>query len=389
MSDGGLMGQPEIEGVRSGVLVQWPPLYVKTATGALGFWCIWTDGPSIWVRWGQVGGAEQTNSVVAEPKNVGRANATTAEEQAMLEAEAKFKKQLRLKYVRSREEAMSGVNIKPMRAYELDEKRQKKLTFPLTIQPKYDGCRCMAYPREDGSIRLMSRGGLDYELPHVQQELAGLIPKGWCLDGELYVHGMSLQTIRHHIETPSEESLKIHLVCYDITDLPPQGIPWGVRHVMLCEWFNKNSGLKSVRMSPSILVDSFEDVDSMHDVWVGGGYEGLIARLHDGEYKLAAKNTKLLKYKKFQDAEFLVVDWSLGKDGIIQYTCVQEQGTPFEARPIGSDEERARLLQAAKAGDAVGKKLTVRFMGRSDDNIPLHPRGIAFRPAKDMDQEDE
>lgn len=367
----------------------WPMLFVKTASGSLNYWQIWTEGPDICMRWGQLGGQEQTNRTPAEGKNAGRSNATTAEEQAVKEAESKFKKQLRLKYVRSKEEAESGVNIKPMRAYELDEKRREKLVYPLTIQPKYDGCRCMAYPKEDGTTRLMSRGGLDYELQHVQEELVGRIPKGWCLDGELYVHGMSLQTIRHHLETPSEQSSQIQLVCYDITDLPPNKIPWDARYLMLCEWFAKNSDLKYVRMSPSIQVGSFEDLDSMHDTWVGVGYEGLIARLHDGEYKLAAKNTKLLKYKKFQDAEFLVVDWSLGKDGIIQYTCVQEQGEMFEARPIGSEEERARLLEEAKQGKATGQKLTVRFMGRSDDNIPLHPRGIAFRPQKDLDEDDE
>lgn len=376
------------EGVQTGRLVQWPPLYVRTATEAVGFWCIWTDGPSIWVRWGQVGGTEQTSSVVAKPKNTGRANATTAEEQAIKEAEAKFKKQLRLKYVRSREEAEGGINIKPMRAYPLDEKRREKLVYPLTVQPKYDGCRCMAYPRADGSIRLMSRGGLDYELTHVRKELTGRIPKGWCLDGELYVHGMSLQTIRHLIETPSELSLKLEFVCYDITTLPVDGRTWDVRLLDLQVWFHVNRGLQSVRMSEAGIATTFDEIDGWHDYWVSSGYEGLIARLHDGEYKLAAKSTKLLKYKKFEDAEFLVVDWSVGKDGIIQYTCAQEEGLLFEARPVGSEEEREQLLEEAKVGKAVGQKLTVRFMGRSDDNIPLHPRGIAFRPAKDMDPDE-
>jgi len=339
------------------------------------------------MRWGQIDGQEQTNRTPAEGKNVGRSNETTAEEQAIKEAESKFKKQLRLKYVHSIEEAKTGLNIKPMRAYELDEKRISKLQYPVTVQPKYDGCRCMAYQRPDGTVRLMSRGGLDYELPHVQEELRCRIPIGCSLDGELYAHGMSLQTIRHHIETPSEESLKISYVCYDFTEIPPQDTPWETRHVQLADWFVKNKDLQHVRMSPSMIVDTFEDIDALHDTWVSGGYEGLIARLHNGVYKLAAKSTHLLKYKKFQDAEFMIVDWSLGKDGIIQFTCKQEEGKLFEARPVGTDEERARLLAQAKAGGAVGQKFTVRFMGRSDDNIPLHPRGMGFRPEKDLDSD--
>lgn len=368
---------------------QWPMLYVKTAGGSINYWQIWTEGPDICMRWGQLGGKEQNNRTRAEGKNVGRSNETTADEQAIKEAESKYKKQLRLKYVPSVQEAEGGVNIKPMRAYELDAKRQKKLVFPATAQPKYDGCRCMAYPNPDGTIRLMSRGGLDYTLPHIQEQLHGRIPAQWCLDGELYFHGWSLQTIRHHLETPSEESLKIEFVCYDITSLPPQPLTWAERYAHLHEWFLQHGPhARNVRQTPSYAVNSFGDIDHLHDQWVGEGFEGLILRLHDGEYRLASKSTSLLKYKKFQDAEFLVIDWSIGKDGIIQYTCAQEEGHLFEARPKGTEEERARLLEEAQQGKAIGQKLTVRFMGRSDDNIPLHPRGIAFRPAKDMDPDE-
>lgn len=363
---------------------RWPVLYVKTAGGSINCWQVWTEGSSVCMRWGQIGGQMQESRTPAEPKNIGRSNETSAEEQAIKEAEARFKKQKRLKYVDSFEEAQSNVNIKPMRAYTLDEKRQKKLTFPATAQPKFDGCRTMAYMKPDGTIRLMSRGGLDYELEHVAQQLHGRIPEGWCLDGELYCHGMSLQTIRHHIETYSEESLQIYMVCYDIFHFSALEASWNSRHHALRKFFQANQGLQHIRMTPSLVVESMQDVDDLHATWVGQGYEGLILRLHEGPYRLAAKSTHLLKYKQFDDEEFKIVDWSTGKDGIIQYTCVQEDGKRFEARPMGTAEERARLLEQAKSGSVTGKLLTVRYMGRSDDNIPLHPRGVAIRPAKDL-----
>jgi len=370
---------------------QWPTLYVKTASGALGQWTIWTEGSNILMEWGQVGGQMQQNSTPAEAKNTGRANATTAAEQAIKEAEARYNKQLRLKYVDSMEGAEKNLNIKPMRAYSLDEKRQKKLRFPITCQPKYDGCRLFAYPKDGpgahgGVIRLMSRGGLDYTLPHVANELMHRIPKRWILDGELYCHGMSLQTIRHHIETYTQESSQVYMICYDFFCLDEREMPWRVRQDALLDFFMVNSGMSHIRLSPSIEVGSMEDLDHLHDAWVGQGYEGLIAREMDGPYMLASKSTNLLKYKKFDDAEFEVVNWSLGKDGIIQYTCKTKEGKLFEARPMGSEEERAQLLVEAQAGLAVGKQLTVRYMGYSDDKIPLHPRGVAFRPPKDLDE---
>jgi len=365
---------------------EWPVLYVKTANGTINYWQTWTVGAQVCTRWGQLGTAsELSDQYEAKGKNIGRSNETTAAQQAELEAQSKFDKQLRLKYVRSQEEAQSNINIKPMRAYSLDDKRLKKLKWPVTVQPKYNGVRCMAYNLPDGSVRLMSRGGKDYTLPHVQEELRGRIPEGWCLDGELYVHRTSLQTIRHYIETPSEQSLRVKLFCYDTTALPPTGMAWWERRLMLVDWCVRHQlgGGAHAVISPSSEAESMEDVERLHEFWVNDGFEGVILRTHTGPYRLAAKSTELLKYKKFQDDEFEVVGWDVGKDGVIIYTCVQEEGKTFEVRPMGTEEERRQLLLEADA--AVGQKLTVRYQERSDDNIPLHPRGVAFRPDKDMD----
>ena len=361
----------------------WPVLYTKTATGALNWWQIGTVGAKVIVRWGQLDGATQEDEYLAEGKNIGRSNETTPEEQAQKEAQAKFDKQIRLKYVHTLEEAQNNLNIKPMRAYTLDDKRLKKLKWPITVQPKYNGVRCMAYNLPDGSVRLMSRGGKDYTLPHIQEELRGRIPAGWCLDGELYVHRTSLQTIRHYIETPTDKTLWVKLFCYDFTEIPPTNMPWGLRHWSLDNWFRHNNDVQHAVLSHHLRANSMEEIDAHHDFWVQDGFEGVMIRTDEGTYRLGSKSTQLLKYKKFQDAEFEVVSWDVGKDGVIKYACVQEDGHTFEVRPMGSAEERAQLL--AEADRSIGQKLTVRFQERSDDNIPIFPVGVAFRPDKDLD----
>jgi DNA ligase-1 len=340
------------------------------------------------MRWGQLEGQEQVSRTPAAPKNVGRANETSGPDQAIKEAEARYAKQLRLKYQPTIEAARGGINIKPMRAYALAG-REDKLSWPMTAQPKYDGCRSMAYYAAQAGLWLMSRGGLEYVMPHITEELNGRVPPGWSLDGELYVHGMPLQTIRHHIETYTEESLQVQLVCYDMVNFSALEMPWKERQEYLTDFFVRNPGLRYTRMTPSIEVPNMEDLDALHDRWVGDGYEGLIARDLDGPYKLASKNTKLLKYKKFEDDEFLILSWSLGKDGIIQYTCQVDEQHTVEARPRGTAEMRAQMLEDAKAGKAVGKYLTIRFIGRSLDNIPLHPHGVAIRQKRDMDQDEK
>lgn len=362
---------------------QWPTLFVKTAAGSINFWQIWTSGAEVHVRWGQVGtDSPQTDTYVAKGKNVGRANETSPSEQAKKEAQAKYDKQLRLKYVTSMEEAESNINIKPMLAYSLDDKRTKKLKWPVTVQPKFNGVRCLAYNLSNGTVRLMSRGGKDYTLPHIQETLQGIIPPGMCLDGELYVHRTSLQTIRHYIETPTEQTLKVQLFCYDFTQLPPDKTAWADRALGLARWFEDNAGIGwAVTLSPSVKASSMSEVEHYHDFWVSDGFEGVIVRAMEGPYRLAARSTHLLKYKKFQDDEFEVVGWDVGKDGVIIYTCKQEDGLTFDVRPMGDEEERRRLLGAADA--SIGQMLTVRFQERSNDNIPIFPVGVAFRPSKD------
>lgn len=117
-------------------------LYVKTSAGNINFWSIWTEGPVVHTKWGKLDTNKPlTDSYEAEGKNIGKANETTPEEQAVLEAQSKYDKQLRLKYVHSITEAKQNLNIKPMRCYVFDEKRAKKIEWPVTVQPKFNGVR--------------------------------------------------------------------------------------------------------------------------------------------------------------------------------------------------------------------------------------------------------
>src|SRR3989304_5553014 len=82
--------------------------------------------------------------------------------------------------------------IKPMLAAPFEDHKHK-LVYPVTVQPKFDGVRCLAFRKADGTIMLQSRGGDPYELPHIQNEISPWLGNGWILDGELYIHGTSLQ----------------------------------------------------------------------------------------------------------------------------------------------------------------------------------------------------
>lgn len=357
-----------------------PTLYTKTSKNVLNCWEISTDGATVTTMWGPVDGLKQTNSYRAKGKNTGRSNQTTPEEQAALEAKSRWDKQVRLKYRETPDAADEDLNIKPMRAYVLDEKRAKKLLWPVYVQPKLNGVRCMAYVKGDGAVRLVSRGGKDYTVPHVQQELKNRIPKNTMLDGELYIHGTSLQTARH-LQAQKSPELKFHV--YDITALPTDNTTWQKRLHALHQWFQDNPNLEHVFLTDTVLANTMGTVKKIHADLTAKGYEGVMVRTVEGPYKLAGKSVDLLKYKMFVDAEFKVVGWKKGKDEVPLFVCIQEEGLEFDVRPVGTAEERRNMLSVADS--YVGQLLTVKYQDRSDTNIPLFPVGISLRPPEDLD----
>ena len=136
-----------------------PTLYKRTSTGATQQWTVAVDGNTISTTYGQVGGALQiTHDVISEGKNLGRSNATTPEQQAQLEAAAQHEKKRKAGYVADLATAQAGGTddiieggVLPMLA-KVYEDRADKVTFPVAVQPKLDGHRCIAVIEASGAF---------------------------------------------------------------------------------------------------------------------------------------------------------------------------------------------------------------------------------------------
>ena len=318
-------------------------------------------------------------------KNVRRANATTAEQQAVSEALSKFKKQRKKKYFITREEALTEFRLSPMLALKWADHKSKAV-FPTDVQPKYDGLRCLAY-RRDGEIVLQSRGGDPYKVPHIAAELEELGDEmeDIILDGELYCHGVSLQTLSSWIKRLQEDTANIEYHVYDRTREDDE-LPWGQRNLLLADWFKRNKPrLEMVHYVESIQCDSEEDVKQAHDMFVHQGYEGAIIRLSHGLYRFGYRSAELLKLKEFEDGEFCILDWKVGKGkfaGVPIFHCVTKDGKEFDVAPKGSTLVRAQMLR--DANKLVGQMLTVRYFDLTDDGVPHFPVGVAIRSKTDL-----
>jgi len=362
-------------------------LYHKSKTDAIVQWDIWTEGPDIVTEYGQIGGKMQTARKTATPKNVGRANATDADEQAILEATAMHKKRLDAKYSLTIEECKKEVFL-PMLAGSFD-KRKDKVNYPVDVQPKLDGVRCLAYWDNDGSVKLMSRGGKQWNCcDHIIEQLELVLPKGWVLDGELYIHGSTFQDITKLVKKLRPESVNVQFHVYYIPRTDDGEIGgWENRRVYLNELYEMLYENKCTGIIPVLLFGAKdeEDVYKLQSQFLEEGYEGAIVREMDGEYRMGYRSNKLLKVKNFCDEEYEIVDYTTGIgrfEGCIIWICVNDNGDEFKVVPQGTMEERQETYQ--NADKHIGDMLKVKFFELTDDGIPRFPVGLGIRLMEDM-----
>lgn len=359
-----------------------PTLYSRTGTGATNVWKCWVEGCYVHVEWGQLDGAMQQGSFACSPKNTGRSNATTAEEQARLEAISKWKKQLKKKYSMT-VEATKALNFAPMLAKGFED-RKTKLTYPADVQPKFDGVRCLARRDEQGYIQLMSRGKDPYSVAHIAEALGAFVSGDEVLDGELYIHGEKLQNIVSLVKRPQEGSSALTYCVYDIISMSNLQVQsWAERRKALQRWFDfsRPAGLPEfIQMVQTVTVNSEEEVRYYHDEFVKLGYEGAIIRLHDGLYRFGYRSSDLLKLKAYQDAEFPIIGYTQGKGKFANvpiFKCRTADGKEFDVVPKGTEEERYDMLKNAKK--LIGEDATVRFFSYSLDGIPTFPVMVCVR----------
>jgi ATP-dependent DNA ligase len=358
-----------------------PILFHKGKSGKIVQWKIWTYGDTIFVEHGQVGGKLQlTPGIICEAKNVGRSNATTPEEQAISEARSMWTYQLERKYSETLADAEETVFL-PMLAGKFTA-RKNKIKYPVSVQRKIDGLRCVA-SWSGNNVRLMSRGGKDLNLPHIQKELESFLPKGTVLDGELYTHGIPFQTVTSWIKKLQPESRNIQYLVYDCPEYNGTSKKWIERLEDLKSLFKMDR--KNIKLLETQSADNEEEVQKLQKQFVQEGYEGAIIRVNDGKYLYGFRSNDLLKLKDFDDAEFLVISFERGV-GKFENTpilvCETKEGKTFKVTPKGTQEYREQLLKNIKK--YIGKQLTVRYFGVSQDLIPRFPVGVGFRESFDI-----
>jgi ATP-dependent DNA ligase len=402
--------------------MKYPKLYKTVKSGRKQVWKIWTDGPNIYHTFGFLDG--KMRDPVArkcEPKNTGKANATTASEQADKEALAKWKKQLEKGYEPECEKGkelaekaavqkkktgsnkISGKAQDPKKQILVDivehntkimkGKKYDEITREITpgyVQHKFNGVRCKASLQEDGVAMTTSSGKQFVFIEHIKDALKTALKK-WetkydqklTLDGECYKHGEPLQIItaccRSTRSSPHEREKEMEYYIFDI-DIP--GMKQTDRLKILRKFFKKCV----TDDMPLVLAETFDcdgTKESLYKYLIQfeeDGYEGVIFRFPEGLYNTKSLHVDdVFKYKSFIDDEFEIIGAKEGKGteaGKVIFRCKNENGE-FDVRMMGTKEDCIKMYQNRKK--YIGKMLTVRYQEMSPKGIPFHLRGLAVR----------
>lgn len=268
-------------------------------------------------------------------------------------------------------------NLKPMLALNIDDLPKSKLNVldnKWLASKKIDGLRCLLF-QKNGIIQTSSRGGKDYNTaayyiindPFVVH-LFHLRPN-YILDGELYIHGRPLNYISGlcRLKNISDLHKQLTFQCYDIVR---EDLPFIQRRNIL-DFIEHDRPLDSkLEIVHHSEVQGKSQMVELHNKYVDDGYEGLVIRDPNANYKCGARDERMMKIKKFCDDEFQITGITEGlREEDFVFNLITKEGYPFQAKPIG--DKLLKKWYRDNINQIIGKMATVKYFGYTNTSKPV------------------
>ena len=337
-------------------------------------------------------------------KNLGKRNATNVLQQAHSEVTSKMNVKIKAGYsLEETEETEESENTSKeikfpfAMAVKNVKDHPEKVIYPTHLQCKLDGIRAIA-AFVDGEVVMKTRRLHDIVgFEDLRAELKELFLKykkrdGLFIDGELYNHGMQLQTISGIVrgsDSSHKNELQFHV--FDAFRTEGNQLPFEDRLLELSMFTRSDKKLNYVTQVETVIVSNSDEADKFYEERRSQGYEGAIykpfGRPYEWSFTREKRSSWYLKRKAAMDAEYKIVgyDQGSGKDAsCIVFTFETEDGVQFSAVPNGPYEYRKELYQRAKENfeQFRNQYMTIQYEDLSQDNVPLRARGKAFRDLK-------
>jgi hypothetical protein len=290
------------------------------------------------------------------------------------------------------------------------------------IQPKLDGVRCVAFLHE-GKVVCLSKQKRQFVFLTEQRKDIYLFLKdnpSIILDGEWYNHSPTVDgelltgldrfsfitsACRTARSSPHECE---HLIEYHIFDIVDSNKSQTERFKILTSLFakysanlkninnaivanarsagvsdvNKNIRVPLLRMVETNVVSSEEEMMKLHEKWfVDNDYEGVILRKPHANYE-GKRGLNILKYKEFEDAEFMIVGAKSAKgskEGAVIWICESNDDSKKQFScdyNVGLEQSREVFKHYQ---DYIGLPATVRYQTLTKEGVPRFGKAIAIR----------
>ena len=359
-------------------------LYKRDKKGKVRAWTVEHDAVSYWTISGihPDGKMTKTAPTFVEQKNVGKANETSLEQQVLNEVASKIQYQIDQGFTYEIPSEEKRFEVSLANKYQ-DRIEKNKLDFPYIVEPKLDGVRCYI-KMVDGVVRMFSRKHKEFvACPHIAAnefvtKFFETYPDA-ILDGELYNHRLKddfnkivslVKKTKPKYEDLIESAKLVQYHCFDSYYPSEPQLIYSERKTRLLDilkhnnWVghhiddvNKDSfylvgvgwvhhfigGWKlelSQEVYNKILVESYIEGA------VNRGYEGVMLK-KDVPY-FFGRSFDMLKYKKFFDKEYRIVDFEEGNGNLVGIAsaviCETEDGQTFKAGVMGTQDYARNLF---------------------------------------------
>lgn len=356
------------------------PLYKKNSEGGIEIWQVETetsrgnpDFGQLIMTYGEHGGKLITKIVKVKGNT-----RCSAYEQTFKEAESKYKKKLKSGYVTSLEDALAGKTddvieggVLPMLAQKFEDHKHK-IKYPVYVQPKLDGHRCVAIFDKNGKVTLWTRTRKPIKaVPHIIRDLEKMNQRDLVLDGELYNHDMTFEEITSAAKKHSEKSDRLIYNIYDVVT----SAGYEKRDSFLNE-LDYCFPLEAVTFVTSTRAEDEETILKLHEVFVSKGYEGAMVRQLGVGYE-HKRSQQLLKVKAWMDDEFAILSVAPGEDDTVVFTVRLSGDKTNDVTMSGTKSDNQKYLQDESTWK--DKQLTVKYFRLSADGKLMFPSGLRIR----------
>ena len=278
---------------------------------------------------------------------------------------------------------------KPMLAKSYDGINSSVFDKDFYCSNKIDGVRCLMHWNGE-KIITASRGGGDYDVattyirscPYLVNYLKSN-PNIW-LDGELYVTDRPLSFISGAVRLKDLDD-KHKALQYFVYDLAIPDKKFSERLELLHEFAEAVKDSDKIVMVEHVKAKGFDTMMKMHNERVALGWEGLVIRDPDQDYKFAGRDKRMIKIKVFSDAEFKILDLVDGlRDEDMCFLMETKEGYQFKAKPVG--DRALKQWYRDHINDIKGQMGTVKYFGMTttEQPVPNLPVFKSCRFSEDM-----